>query len=409
MKVSAISSRVVVGMGLLAVLAAAVPGEPPSGPFKVQVDDGKVVIGEAILPVDLTPRIAIGQSGSFAFGLSVNGQRICCSPNGSIWGAIRIDGQIHHMNFGQVVGGKAAPRGLPPGPFGKRRLGFQTDVQYGKIHLAQVVEIVPSKPSARAAYVGQKRPLDTCRISYFVHNQDSQAHAIDYRASIDMMINNNDGALYASPTTHPGQVLNGVALEGKKFPDYLQALERPSVTDPGMVATMTFKHSRGVGPNKAVLSNLGAVSGFGQQMWDIAAQPAGDSACALYWNGHNLKPGEKRELVWSYGGGLASDPENEGKVLLGLGGSFEPHKLFTVTATVEDPVPNQALTLELPAGLELVEGPAIQPVPLPGTEGSSAVLWKGRVRLVGDYEIKVHSSTGTQLSKRVRIEPYPIP
>src|SRR3712207_7555540 len=48
-------------------------------------------------------------------------------------------------------------------------------------------------------------------------------------------------------------------------------------------------------------------------------------------------PGQMREMVWGYGGGLSSDPESEGRVSLGLGGSFEPGKLFSITATVDDP------------------------------------------------------------------------
>ncbi len=392
-------------LGILALSAATLLGEPaPSGPFKVTVTDGKVVSGEAILPVDPIPRVAIGQSGGFYFGLTVHGNRISCSPQGSIWSALRVDGQIFQMGFGQPMPAGGAQNKLPPGASGKVRHGFQAHAQFGKVTVTQSVEVVPSKATARAAAAGQKRALDTCRISYVVHNHDTVAHKVDYRASIDMLIVNNDGALYASPTTHPDQVLNGVVLEGKTMPPYLLALERPNVADPGFTATMTFKGGKGVGPNKVVLSNLGAVAG-GQQNWDIAALQAGDSACAIYWNGHELKPGEKREFVWGYGAGLASDPESEGRVLLGLGGSFEPHKLFTIAATVEDPVANQALTLELPAGLERVEGAVIQPVPLPGPDGSSLVLWKARVRQTGTYDIKVRSSTGTIQTKHVTIEP----
>jgi hypothetical protein len=410
MKVSFFTGKVFLCVSALVLLAATLPAEPPSGPFKITVADGKVVTGEAILPVDPLPRIAIGGSGPLYFGLAVDGKRITCSPQGSIWSTLRVDGQMFQPNFrGGIVANKTGAGILPPGPFGRKRLGQQTDVQYGKIHVTQTVEIIPSKPAAKAATLGQKRSLDTCRISYLVHNQDTQPHKIDYRASIDILIVNNDGALYASPSTHPGQILNGVVLEDKTLPTYLQVLERPNLADPGFIATMTFKNGKAIGPNRVVLSNLGAVSGFGQQMWEIAAQPAGDSACAIYWNGHTVKAGEKIEFVWAYGGGLASDPENEGKVLLGLGGSLEPHKLFTITATVVDPVPNQALTLELPAGIDLVEGPLLQAVPLPGPDGNSLVLWKSRVRLVGDYQLKVHSSTGTIQAKHVTIEPNLVP
>ena len=54
--------------------------------------------------------------------------------------------------------------------------------------------------------------------------------------------------------------------------------------------------------------------------WEAAAQQAGDSACAIYWDAKSLKPGEKREMTWAYGGGIASNPENEGKVSITLDG-----------------------------------------------------------------------------------------
>ena len=165
---------------------------------------------------------------------------------------------------------------------------------------------------------------------------------------------------------------------------------------------MTFKHARGENPERIVLANLGVVANF--QVWDVPPQPAGDSACALFWEEKELKPGQKRELVWGYGGGMSTSPENEGKVSIGLSGSFEPGKLFTVAAQIEDPLPDQAVTLELPAGLERVEGRPLQSVAAAPAHGSSMVLWKARVLKPGDYEIRVRSSTGSVQSKHVKIE-----
>ena len=169
-----------------------------------------------------------------------------------------------------------------------------------------------------------------------------------WRTSVDILINNNDGALFASPTTHPGQVLNGVELKGKTFPEFLQVIENPNLNAPGMVAVMTFKFGSKIdGPNRIVLTNLGQV-GAGQ--WDVVAQQAGDSACAIFWEPKRIRPGQKREMAWAYGGGIASNPEGEGKVALSLGGNLEPGKLFSLQAMVEDPTLGQTLRLELPAG-----------------------------------------------------------
>src|SRR5262245_4951795 len=88
--------------------------------------------------------------------------------------------------------------------------------------------------------------------------------------------------------------------------------------------------------------------------WDVLPQKAGgDSAVFLFWGPKNLKHGEKRTMVWAYGAGIASD-EPDDNITLSRGGSFEPGKLFSVLATVDDPVPGQALALELPPGMERV-------------------------------------------------------
>jgi len=165
---------------------------------------------------------------------------------------------------------------------------------------------------------------------------------------------------------------------------------------------MTFKHAKGENPNKVVLSNLGVVANF--QVWDVPPVQAGDSACAIFWEEKELKAGEKRELVWGYGGGVSTSPEAEGLFKLGLTGSFEPGKLFTIAAQIEDPATEQTLVLELPDGMERVEGRQMQAVGTSPEHGSSLVLWKARVTRPGDYEIRVRSSTGTVQSKQVRIE-----
>jgi hypothetical protein len=362
------------------------------------------VAAEVTLPVDPTPRIRPGYGGGVSFGLTLDGRRITCSPQGSIWSNARIDNQEINEDFGMVAGNGRMnqPQPLPPGPFGKKRLGTQFKWTQNNLHFTQIVEIVPSRPSGKAA-PGQKRRLDTARISYLVENKDSKAHLVEFRTGIDIMINNNDGALFASPTTHPGKVLDGVLLTDKTLPEYIQVLENPDVKRPVFTATMTLKFGgRTEGPNKVVLTGLGAFGGG----WDVPAQQAGgDSACALYWESKTLKPGEKREMVWAYGGGVACNPENEGIVSLALGGSFEPGKFFTIMATVDDPVPSQILTLELPKGMELLEGKERQPVPAPQEAGSSRVLWKARVLELGDYDLKVRSSTGVTQIKNISIQP----
>lgn len=383
-----------------AVVSLLIAQEPPR--FLVEIKDRAAVAEELQLPIDPQVRIQPQHSGNVYFGLTVENKRITCSPQGSIWPSSMIDGQIQNpANNGMPM----VMKNLPKLASGKDRQGFQGGWNTGPIAFTQSVEVVPSKPVAKTP--GGKRRLDTCRISYLIENKDTKPHEIAFRVCIDILVNNNDGALYASPTTEPGKVLNGVTLEGKKLPAFLQVIENPDANNPGFFGVMTFKFGgKQEGPNKVVLSNLGAVGG-GAGTWDIAAQPAGDSACAIFWEKKTLRPGEKREVVWAYGGGIASDAENDGKITLALGGNLEPGKVFTLSALVEDPAPSQTLELELPAGIERVEGSEIQPVAV-NALGLGMVMWKGRVTRPGAFDIKVRSSTGVTQTKSVSVQPVAV-
>ena len=88
-----------------------------------------------------------------------------------------------------------------------------------------------------------------------------------------------------------------------------------------------------------------------------------------------------------------------------LGGSFEPGKLFTVAAYVQDPAQGQTLSLEMPKGMQRIEGKERQPVPEVDEDGNAMVMWKGRVENVGRFPLRIHSSTGVTQTKIVAITP----
>ena len=379
--------------------------QEPTTPPKVTIRDGKPLADSRVIPIDPTPRAQAQHSGGFSFGLKVDNQRITFGEQESVWCHLRVDGQEFQLGFFPALVAQGAntaqAKPLPAGPGGKKRHGFQAVWTNNEVLVWQVVELVPGIPMHKAA--DAQRRLDTFRVSYVVENiaKDGRARKIEFKTCIDTFIVDNDGALFASPTTHPGKILNGTVLRGKDMPTYVQVLQRPDLKDPGFVATLTFKHSKGDNPDAFVMTNTGFIFGG----WEPQAQPAGDSACCLLWRAKEIKPGEKRLMVFAYGGGFANDPENDGKVSLGLAGSFEPNKLFTITATVDDPAQGQTLTLELPPGLERVEGREVQPVPPNSEVGQGMALWKARVLRPGDYEIKVHSSTGVTQVKQISIQP----
>jgi hypothetical protein len=185
------------------------------------------------------------------------------------------------------------------------------------------------------------------------------------------------------------------------MPEYVKVMQRPDLKNPLYTSTFTFKMGTRIeAPDQVSLTGLGACFGG----WDIPAMASGDTAIGIFFNPRKVSPGGKREVGYAYGEGLATNSDSEGKVGVAVAGSFEPNRQFSVTALVEDPVPGQTLTLELPDGMERLEGKAMQPVPVSADTGNSLVVWKARVLRPGTYALQVRSSTGAVHTKTVTIE-----
>jgi hypothetical protein len=325
-----------------------------------------------------------------SYGLTVDGKRLTFST-GSARTSLRIDGQNLFPGVAQ--------RPLGPGPRGKPRHGVISTFNHAGVHITQVMEVVPGKPSAKPR-PGQKRQMDTLLIRYLIENKDTRPHAVGVRVRIDTFCWTNDGCLFASPEKHPGKILNGVQLKGKDLPDYLQILQNPSLQNPGWVAHFTCRVGRYEPPSRVVLTSHGA----GEDGWNIQViQAMGDSDAGFFWDPVMIAPGGKRELAFAHGQGIATSPENEGRVSVALGGSFEPGKVFTVTAYVDDPVESQHLALELPPGVELAGGKELQPVPPPDADNRSIVMWRARVQRPGAFPLRVRSSNGVTYTKHVTV------
>jgi hypothetical protein len=367
-------------------LAAALAGPETGGPYVVRFDEPH---REGVGPeaeIDPVIRIKIQHLGRMMFGLQV-GDKVALTNGNSVRTSFKVDDRIL-----TPASGPAGP--LPPGSNGKRRSGGQSSWTSGDLQFTQVLEVVPTRAAA-----GQKRLHDAVLIHYVIENHSAAPHQVGVRVRIDTTCNGNDGALFAAPSTQPGKVLDGVELRGRTLPAFVQVLENPDLTDPGFVAHFALKvGSRLVGPDRFLCTGHAAMD----DGWDVEVQQAnGDSDCALYWDPRLVAPGGRLEVGFAYGKGLASGPEGEGRVALQLGGSFEPHKLFTIAAHVDDPLPNQTLALELAGDLELLEGKTIQPVQSAAGEG--LVLWKGRVRATGTHAITVRSSTGVIETRRFTV------
>ncbi len=371
--------------GTLSFVSAQDKGAPRS-PVRVKIQDEKPVFSEASAAIDPQQRVQLGGNG-FYLQVSVEGKSLHLGP---INPTFKID-----QNVGMGVQMEIMKTNLPHTPAGKARDGFLSAGRIQGIHITQTVEVVATR-----AAKGQLRRRDAVLVRYTLENKDNVTHRVGLRCFMDVLVAGNDGALFAAPN-QPGKILDGVELKDRTMPDYIQFLQRADLKNPGFVGHLTCNLGSSVeGPNRAVLTRLGA----GGNAWDLIAAPArGDSAMAFYWDPREIKPGAKRELAYAFGQGLAMKLEGEGTIKLDLIGSFEPNKMFTINALVSEPAPRQSLTLELPDGLERLEGKETQPVPAADADGICLVQWKARVPRLGRYNLRVHSSTGMTQTKIITV------
>jgi hypothetical protein len=283
-----------------------------------------------------------------------------------------------------------------------------------KIAVTQTVEIVPGD---------QSRLLDTCLVRYRIDNQDNKVHRVGLRVLLDTYIGANDGV----PFTIPGKPqLCDTEMpfnQPQEVPDFIEALERPDLRNPGTIAHLGLKRNGPFDPPDRL--TLGAWPNFQlnskdarclqqQTLWEVpllsmqALKPA-DSAVTIYWNDKNLPAGQHREMAFTYGLGNVASGEAEGKLGVTVGGAFVEGGEFTVTAYVSQPARDERVTLDLPDGFVLVAGAAEQPVPpLPRGAASpnSPVTWKVRAPAkAGPYVLKVHASSGVAQSQPLTIRP----
>src|ERR1043166_5837307 len=336
--------------GLFALTGATQEPNPP--PVQVKIQDEKNVVVEAVMPIDPAQRLQVQNQGNMMVSM-LHDQRIL--QLGAIQTMFKIDNQfIFPGQPPSQLTQQNAP--LPKTRDDKPRKGTMTVMQMGKLTITQEVEIVPTRGKP-----GEKRKLDSAMVRYIIENKDTQPHKVALRIFMDVYI----------------------------------------IDNPGFVAHMTFKVGSGWDmPDRAVLTSLRAQ----RDQWNVGVQAAGgDSAMAVFWEEREIKPGATRKCAYGYGAGIPPPAEGDGLVAIALGGSFEPGKLFTVSAQVQDPSPGQSLGLELPAGMELVEGKERQPVPDVDATGNSLVLWKARVLRTGQFNLRVHSSNGVTTTKIITI------
>lgn len=374
------------------ILSAAMAGVAAAQNIDITFHEPKTDVAEVIVPAETNARIQYQHVGMMAFGLMIDQQKHLCCGAGAIRTVFKIDDRLFHPN---TPNGKPQP--LPPDRFGKVRPGMQSSYVADNVRFTQRLEVIPSKAAPGQA----KRPLDNVLIRYIIENTGDKTRKVGVRVRVDTMCGNNDGALFAAPT-RPGEILNGTELKGKTLPEFVKIMEVPNLQNPGFHGHFTLKlPGQRIGPDKFVCTSHAG----GDNGWDAPVVPSnGDSDCILFWSPREIRAGEKIEMAYAYGQGIASLPESEGRLKVALGGNFEPGKIFTIQAVVEEPALGQTLQLELPDGMTLVEGSPMQPASISSDKiATAATLWKARVDRLGDFTVRIRSSNGITETRTITV------
>ncbi len=343
---------------------------------------------------------------------------------------VRVDKTIEYM-LGVEQGSWKAPM---RDPLGKDRAGNTLTgarsvwVRSGPppITVTQWVEIVPGGLSPD----GSKRLLDTCLVRYDLTNEDTVPHTVALRFLLDTFIGTND----AVPFTIAGakELCDTMKTFDKPedVPDYISAMERPDLKDPGTVAHLVLRYGGGLEPPGKV--TLGAWPASSLRLpptndsralqqntrWEVpvhpmalarsAENPKGDSAVTMYWMDREVAPKATRSVGFAYGLGSVSG-EKGGQLGITAGGQLVAGKEFTLTAYVKNPPPGTKATLTLPKGLELggdsKKEQDVPPVPPGASSPFSPVTWRVKAVKDGVKRVKVSLSTGVTDDYKLVIKP----
>ncbi|MFO0964546.1 MAG: hypothetical protein U0793_03020 [Gemmataceae bacterium] len=389
----AAASLAALALGCLGIAGLSVGQERTKAPVKVTVEAAKEERVDAELPVDPAPRLQLRNFGGNTFSVNIfdEGNRRLHLNH---FPTVKIDGAVTIPGGGGIFRTTNAPL---PKKGTKARTGYMNVWEMGELRFTQEVELIPSKA------VDGKRRLDAAFIHYTVENIGKNPHKVGLRTVIDSFLVTTRNCKFAAPN-HPGKLLDGIELKGRDVPSYVKVLQQPDLKNPGMVAHVAFNLGSGIERPERVL----LTSALGRRdLWDLPVMPGGAaSLIGFFWEPEDIRPGGRREFGYAYGTGLADSLSPDTNFKIDLGGSFEPGKTFTISALVTDPGEGQTLELELPKGLERVEGRQIQPVPVNvGEEPYSLVLWKGRVTEFGRFPIRVRASSGITRTKILTVAP----
>lgn len=278
------------------------------------------------------------------------------------------------------------------------------------VRVSQMVQVVPG---------GDGSALDTVLVRYTVENRGKKKHKVGLRMMLDTFIGGEDGVPFVIPGA-PGFVTSQLELPQKEIPDYIQALERPDLEKPGVVALLGLKgfalpdctpeplYKLMMGEN---LNN--SETGYDVDVKDLAPREKKgrvgftDSLVFLYWNERDTGPGETRDFVFSYGLSEISKPTSSsgGNLSLSYGGNLFAKRSFAITALVKNASKGEQIKLEVPEGATISSSEtATRKIgEVDKATLMSQVTWNVTVGKPGDFVFKVSTDkNSSQATIKVR-------
>lgn len=331
-----------------------------------------------------TADIAIGTSDGFRFGFSIpGGKRLTYSDVGSTNTTVaKVDGLTGELG---TIAGKIVETEVKTSDGGVQASWVMSGVRF-----TQTLRPVASSGGAR----------DSVLIRWTIRNDGTSTRSVGLRTQIDTLIGNNDGVPFMVPGL--GEMVRTTADFPKQgpIPAFVQALELPDLKNPGTVAHITLKVAGVEPPDRVSLTRWPG----GNVNWEIPLTPMGsDSAIVLYWNERALSPGASREIGFSYG--LGAVASSEGRLGTTTVASAASGRDFPITAYVQNPQPNETVTIEPPEGIAIRgDRTVLVPPPPAGSKGqTSIVTWNASAVRPGTFDVTIRSSTGDVQRQNVAV------
>lgn len=350
-------------------------------------------------PISTTPEVVIAIDTIGRLGLRTTaGKRLTYASNGDTNNTrVQVDGS--DASFGDHSGSfTAAPR--------MTGTGMSAVWNYRGVETREEATITVGATTRRT---------DTMRVQYTLTNRSSQTRRVGLRVMLDTLIGDNDGVpfLFAGENTI---TTNAKDVRGNAVPDYIQALERASVSNPGTIVNLAVRGGDAVPPDRLVVSGwytneppweyLNIVGGIGAPLTRGGAPGrTPDSAVGLYYDAKSLAPNESRTIVFYYGlGGIAAS----GKLGLTVPLEVAESEKFSIIVVVMEPRTGQSVQLALPDVIALGDGEAVTKnvSPVPGAQFTQ-VSWKLRAKKATDAAaISVRlDPDGTTASQTIKVVP----